>query len=185
MKKLSVLLILSASAVAANAQTIGKWYGEASYQMQSLEDTSSDGLGKFKVNSLSLTVGNVVANNFAVEGFYTLPSSSATNDYTAPATLTLKSKGGYGIALRPFINVTDKVELFARVGRMHGKSNFNGIENNGDAFDTTEKNTNNFYGFGAAYKLSTQVSVVADYKKVTGVEGAKVSLTGIGVRYNF
>ena len=88
MKKLSVLLILSASAVAANAQTIGKWYGEASYQMQSLEDTSSDGLGKFKVNSLSLTVGNVVANNFAVEGFYTLPSSSATNDYTAPATLT-------------------------------------------------------------------------------------------------
>ena len=68
---------------------------------------------------------------------------------------------------------------------MPGKSNFNGIDNNGDAFDTTEKNTNNFYGFGAAYKLSTQVSVVADYKKVTGVEGAKVSLTGIGVRYNF
>jgi hypothetical protein len=185
MKKLSVLLLLSAGAFAANAQSLGNWYGEATFQMQTLEDTSSDELGKFKNNSLNLTVGKIITNNIAVEGFYNLPSTTQDKDYGANGTLSVKSKGGYGFAVRPFVNVTNEIELFARVGRGHGKMNFTGIDSNGDPFDTTEKNSNNFYGFGAAYKLSTKVSVVADYKKITGTEGSKVSLTGIGLRYNF
>lgn len=153
--------------------------------MQTLEDTSDQQLGKFKTNSLSLTVGKVVANNIAVEGFYNLPSTTDSRDYGANGTLSVKSKGGYGFAVRPFVNVTNEIELFARVGRAHGKSAFSGIDSNGDAFSDSEKNTNNFYGFGAAYKLSPKVSVVADYKKITGTEDSKVSLTGVGVRYNF
>lgn len=184
MKKLIALAVAVACTSPVFAQSVGQWYGEASYQMTTLTDKSSDDLGKFKTNGISLGLGNVVMNNVAIEGFYNLSSSTATNTYTGPATIGIKQKAGYGIALRPFINVTNDIELFGRIGRAHGESEF-AYKDATTTDSGTNKQTNNFYGVGVAYKVSKEISVVADYKKLSGVTDASVSVTSFGLRYNF
>lgn len=184
MKKIIALAVAAACSSSVFAQSVGQWYGEAAYQMTTLTDKSSDDLGKFKTNGIGFGVGNVVMNNVAVEGFYNLPSSTATNTYDGPATLEMKQKARYGFAVRPFIKVTNDVELFGRVGRSFGKSEW-AFKDASTTDGGTEKANNNFYGFGIAYKLSNVASFVADYKKLSGVTDASVSMTSVGVRYNF
>lgn len=184
MKKLIALAVAAACSSTVFAQSVGQWYGEANYQMQTMTDTSSQDLGKFKTSSISLGLGNVVVSNLAIEGFYNLPSTTATNNYGPGESIDVKFKSGYGVAVRPFVNITNDVELYGRLGRVHGESENVGKDNGSVETDTT-KITKSFYGAGIAYKISKDVSAVADYKKVTGISGAKVSMTSIGVRYNF
>ena len=186
MKKIIALAVVAAAcSTTAMAQSVGQWYGEASYQMTTFTDTSSNDWGKFTTNGISLGLGNVVMSNVAVEGFYNLPSSTATNTYSGPATLEIKQKATYGFAVRPFINVTDDIELFGRIGRTFGKSEWA----HKDATSTdggTDNIASNFYGLGVAYKISKKVSVIADYKKLTGgITDTSISTTSVGVRYNF
>lgn len=184
MKNFAILIIASVAAMAASAQTVGQWYGEASYQMQTLTDKSDDQLGKFKTNNISLGVGRVMMNNLAVEGFYQLPSSTATNTYPGPATIDLKFASGYGFALKPFVNLGNQFELFGRLGRIHGESDYTAKDAKGTETGTN-KITKNFYGVGVVYKVTPTISVVADYKKVTGISDSSVSMNSIGLRYNF
>lgn len=185
MKKIIALAVVAAAcSTTAMAQSVGQWYGEASYQMTTFTDTSSNDWGKFTTNGISLGLGNVVMSNVAVEGFYNLPSSTATNTYSGPATLEIKQKATYGFAVRPFINVTDDIELFGRIGRTFGKTEwaYKGATTDGG----TDNIASNFYGLGVAYKISKKVSVIADYKKLTGgITDTSISTTSVGVRYNF
>jgi len=184
MKNIIALAVAVACSSPVFAQSVGQWYGEASYQMTTVTDKSEDDLGKFKTNGISLGLGNVVMNNVAVEGFYNLPSSTASNTYDGPSTIEIKQKATYGFAVRPFISVTNDIELFARVGRVFGKSEW-AYKDASSTDGGTGKIANNFYGLGVAYKASKEVSVVADYKKQTGVSGESVSSTSVGIRYNF
>ena len=184
MKKIIALAVVAAAcSTTAMAQSVGQWYGEASYQMTTLTDTSGD-LGKFKTNGISLGLGNVVMSNVAVEGFYNLPSSTATNTRSGTATIEIKQKATYGFAVRPFINVTDDIELFGRIGRTFGQNEW-AYKDATSTDGGTDNIASNFYGLGVAYKISKEVSVVADYKKLTGISNPSVSATSVGVRYNF
>ena len=165
------------------AQNVGDFYGEVAYTSFSAGDVSSDNLGTFKPSSVSIGVGNVVAENLAVEGYIIQGASSDTRTING-FDLDLAIKTSYGFAIRPFINVTDDLELFGRLGVMRLK--VRGTASAAGVFaSATGTQTRSMYGLGAAYKLSDKVKLTADYKKLSTKDDLKVSLVSIGLRYAF
>jgi opacity protein-like surface antigen len=169
------------------AQNVGDFYGEVAYTSFSFsaEDVSSDNLGTFKPSSVSIGVGNVVAENLAVEGYIIQGASSDTRTINgSDVDFALAIKTSYGFAIRPFINVTDDLELFGRLGVMRLK--VRGTASAAGVFaSATGTQTRSMYGLGAAYKLSDKVKLTADYKKLSTKDDVKVSLVSIGLRYAF
>ena len=184
MKKVIVLAVIIACSSYVFAQSVGQWQGEVSYVRQTITDTSTNNLGKFSINGLNLGVSNVVMDNLAVEGFVNLPSSTATNSYAGPATVSIKTKTGYGLSVRPFVKITNELELFGRIGRAKNKTEFSSTSPSGNESDSTNT-VKNFYGLGVGYSVTKEVTLVTDYKKIIGIDGAKVTNMGFGVRYNF
>jgi len=165
------------------AQNVGDFYGEVAYTSSSAEDVSSVNLGTFKPSAVSIGVGNVVAENFAVEGYILQGASSDTRTISG-IDVDLAIKTSYGFAIRPFINVTDDLELFGRLGVMRVKSRAT-VSASGASLSETSTQTHSMYGLGVAYKLSDKVKLTADYKKLSTEDDVKVSLVSIGLRYAF
>ena len=144
---------------------------------------SSSTLGTFKPSAVSIGVGNVVAENLAVEGYIIQGASSDTRTISG-IDVDLAIKTSYGFAIRPFINVTDDLELFGRLGVMRVKSRAT-VSASGVSSSATGNETHSMYGLGAAYKLSDKVKLIADYKKLSTKDDVKVSLVSIGLRHAF
>ena len=183
MKKCLLLISSVLLTFGANAQNVGDFYGEVAYTSSSAEDVSSDNFGTFKPSSVSIGVGNVVAENLAVEGYIIQGASSDTRTISG-IDVNLAIKTSYGFAIRPFINVTDDLELFGRLGVMRVKSRATASAS-GVSSSATEIQTHSMYGLGAAYKLSDKVKLTADYKKFSTEDDFKISLVSIGLRYAF
>ena len=136
-------------------------------------------MGTFKLNDVNLNLGMVVVDNLAVEGFYNLASTSEFKIVNG-GNLTVKSGAGYGFGIRPFVNLTNDIELFGRIALSRAKQEYATAAESGSTTETAK-----IYGVGVAYKISKELSLVADYKKIKGITDSNVSTTGLGVRYNF
>ena len=185
MKKIAIVAAVAAlCSFGASAQNVGSFYGEAAYSTVTLKDMSSDNLGTFKPTAARLTVGNVLVNNLAVEGFILQGLSSDSANFGS-ANIDIALKTSYGVALRPFINLTDSVELYGRLGSVRtkgeGTASFNGqvIES------STTTSTRTLYGIGLAYKLTNNAKLVADYTKLSTKDETKSSVVSVGVRFGF
>ena len=73
MKKIIALAVVAAAcSTTAMAQSVGNIYGDVAYGMVTLKDTSAENnSGTFKTTAGRFTLGTVVTNNVAVEGFIT------------------------------------------------------------------------------------------------------------------
>lgn len=183
MKKLALLAAIAALSFNAAAQNVGSFYGEAAYSSITAKDVSSDNIGTFKPSAARLTVGNVLFNNVAVEGFVMqgLSSDSVTVD---GANVDLALKTSYGVAIRPFVNLTDSVELYGRLGTIRAKSKAT-VSYNGQSESDTSSATHTLYGAGLAYKLTDAAKLVVDYTKLSTKNDVKSSLISVGVRFAF
>jgi hypothetical protein len=179
MKKIIALAAIAAAcSTSAFAQSVGQFYGEAMYDSIKVKDTSEYELGSAKLKAVRLNVGKVIVDNLAVEGTFMMGTGS--DSFSNESDINIKVKNAYGIALRPFINITPDLELFGRIGKLRTKTEFQMTGDSG-----SDSITNSFYGVGLAYKATKEVSVVLDFVKQPAKDDGKVSLMGVGVRYNF
>lgn len=182
MKKI-ITLAVAAFSTAAMAQSTGNLYGEAAYAMVTTKDTSSVNLGSFDLTAARLTLGTVVTNNLAVEGFLSQGLSSDSKVISG-VNVDIKAKTGYGFAVRPFVNLTNQIELFGRIGSIRNEVEAT-VSANGRSLSTSDKTTNTIYGAGVAYKFDKNMTAVVDYTKLSNKNDTKTSMVAIGVRFNF
>lgn len=179
MKKIIALAVIAATcSTSVLAQSTGQIYGEAMYDVISVKDTSGDEMGTAKPKVLRLNVGSVVMDNLAIEG--SLMVGAGSGSFSDASDVSTKVKNGYGIALRPFVNVTNDLEVFGRVGKTRAKTEWQAGNDSG-----SDSSTDTVYGLGLAYKVTKDVRAVVDYSKSPEKDGSKVSRMGVGVRFNF
>ena len=187
MKKTLVLAIAAAACSTVFAQSTGHVYGEAAYSAITVKDVSKDNLGTFRPTGARLTLGTVVTDNVAVEGFVLQGLSSSSNAIrvnNVSGSLDVKLKTSYGVAVRPFVHLSKDVELFGRVGAVRVE-NEGTITANGRSGSESSKSTNTLYGVGVAYKINDAFRLTADYTKLSTKDDAESSLVSVGLRYNF
>ena len=185
MKKLIVMtLVAAACSTTVFAQSANNLYGEVAYSMVNAKDTSTtDNLGTFKTSVARFTLGSVVANNVAVEGFIAQGLASDSKVING-LNVELKNKTAYGIAVRPFFQATQDIEVFGRLGTMRSESESTVSAGNFSQSNSGKK-TNMLYGVGAAYKINKDMSATLDYTKLSKKDDLDTSLLSVGIRFNF
>jgi len=183
MKKIAIATAVLACYLNAAAQNSDGFYYEAAYSNISIKDASSDNLGTWKPSAIRMTFGGVMVDNIALEGFVVQGLQSDTLKVYG-SNLDVSVKTSYGIALRPFVNLSNNVELYGRLGtirlKSEGLATYNGI-----ATSTSAQNTHSLYGVGLGYKLKDNLKFVADYTKLSTFEETKSSLISVGVRFGY
>ena len=186
MKKSFALVALTAAiaSTGAFAQNVGGLYGEVAYSEVKVKDTSAtDNVGSFTPTAARMTLGKVVADNVAVEGFVVQGMSSDAH-LVSNVTVDIKLKTSYGLAIRPFVKLNDDLEVFARLGtaRMKGKVT---ASNGNVSLSEDAATTHTLYGIGVAYTLNKEWKAVVDYTKLSEKSDMKGTVVAVGVRYSF
>lgn len=183
MKKLITLAVVAAAfSTSTFAQSVGNLYGDVSYGLVNIKDTSAeDNGGTFKTSAGRFSLGSVVTNNVAVEGFIT-QGLTGDSKLIYGAIVDVKNKTSYGIAVRPFIQATQDIEVFGRLGtvrsEVEGTARANGVS-------VSSKTTNILSGVGVAYKINKDVSAVIDYTRLSNKDDTSISMVNVGARFNF
>lgn len=182
MKKVA-LVAFALWSFGASAQNASSFYGEAAYSTLTAKDISSDNIGTVKPTGARLTLGKVLINNLAVEGFL-LQGLSSDSINVSGATVDVALKTSYGVALRPFVNLTDSFELYGRLGAVNARSEST-ASSRGLSVSESDSTTRTLYGAGLAYKLTDTVKLVADYTRLSTADETKASIISVGVRFGF
>jgi len=186
MKKISIAVTCFLGAICSTAFAENNdWYAEAAYGVSNVTDLSYD--LKYTPGFARLTVGKVVAENWAIEGLLTQGVTSSTIAYSSYTNIKTKTNTGYGFAVRPFMKVTDNLELYGRVGWMQNNLNSKILyASNGATYSSTDFSWSQYLGsVGVAYKINQNFSATLDYTSFSKRGDATVTQTAIGVRYNF
>lgn len=175
------LCTICTSAFAENTD----WYTEAAYGVANID--SSKTTLNYTPSIVRITVGKVVADNWAIEGLLTQGVTSSTTAYSSSINVQLQSNTGYGFAVRPFMKVTDDLELYGRVGWMQNNINAKVITaSSGATSSSIDYSWSQYLGsVGIAYKINQNFSATLDYTTFTRRDEITVTQTAIGVRYNF
>jgi len=185
MKKLIALAVIAtACSTNAMAQRTGNAYFEAAYAMVTGKDTSTENWGSFKPTLGRFILGAVVADNVAVEVLVTQGLYGDSKVIRGVGELDVKVKTGYGVAVRPFVNLSNEIELFGRVGAIRNELEETlsaGVRSG----TSSSKITNNLYGVGVAYKFNKSMTAAIDYTKLSNKEEVETSMVAIGLRFNF
>jgi hypothetical protein len=154
-------------------------YGEVAYGALTVKDTSSYNFGTWKPSVARFTLGKVVADNIAVEGFVVQGLAKSSLTYSN-VNIELAVQTSYGLGLRPFYKVNEDFEVFGRVGKYVNKAKVT-------ASGTTDSNTyyHTLYSVGTAYKINNSLNAILDYTKLNNKGDANSSLMAVGLRYNF
>jgi hypothetical protein len=175
MKKITMATALLAFSLNAAAQNADGFYSEAAYSSITIRDLSSNSVGAVKPSVARFTFGGVMVDNLALEGFVAQSlKSDSVNAFGLNNTVSVKAY--YGIALRPFINLSDKFELYGRLGSAHV---------NYESYYGKFGNTHSLYGIGLGYKLKNNLKIVADYTQLSTYDESRSSLVSIGVRLGY
>ena len=185
-KRMKVIVFASAMlacSLNAIAQKASGFYSEVAYSNFSIKDVSPDNSGTLKPSVVRLTFGGLMVDNFALEGFLlqNLQSDSLRED---GIDIDFSVKTSYGIALRPFVILSDKIELYGRLGNVRLKSE--GVASyNGKSSLSSASNTHTLLGAGLGYKLNNNLKLVADYTRLSTVYQTKSSMITVGMRLGF
>ena len=187
MKKTAVALafasaVITAAPLAVSAQTVGQFYGEAGYSKLSV-DVDIPGAPEFKPDALKLSLGYVPVPNLAVEGVFAtgLSGSSKTID---GVTVEVDLEETFGVYLRPFVDLNDKVQIYGRLGFISAKAKASASVP-GLSVSATDRDEDFSYGIGAAFSLTKTMALTVDYNQFFDKDGVDVSGYGIGLRFNF
>ena len=189
MKKLLAFVALTALTLTtgAIAQNVGTFYGEVGYSEMTVEDNSTNSLGSFSPTAARITLGKVVANNLAIEGLVVQGLSSSSHTLLGAFNVDLKLKTSYGLAIRPFMNLNEDLEVYGRLGSIRVKSKLTATRISNGAWESVDQSvTRTFYGVGAAYKLNNDWKIFTDYNKLQNKDDfMDATFFTVGARYNF
>jgi opacity protein-like surface antigen len=175
-------VVIAATPLAVSAQTVGQFYGEAGYSKLNV-DIDIPGAPKFKPDALRLSIGYVPAPNLAVEGLFATGLSGSSKNIDG-VNVKVDLKESFGIYLRPFVDLNDTVQLYARLGFISAKAKASASAP-GITVSATDRDEDFSYGIGAAFNVSKTVALTVDYTQFFDKDGVDVSGYGVGLRFNF
>ena len=171
MKRIAMCLLagsalLSQGAFAQNAY-LGAAIGSTSYSEDGFDETD-DG---FKLNA-----GIRINENFAIEGNYIDFGRPEGPFYGIDSSVRVD---GFGLSALGIMPISDEFELFGKVGLFGWNADIKV-----GPFSSTDDGTDVIYGFGAAYRLSDQLSLRAEWEFVD-LEGGDLDMLSIGAQLDF
>lgn len=153
---------------AAQAQGL---YGEIAYQ-------SLDFDTKTNPAAVRLIGGYEITPHIAVEGMLGL-SAKKGKETVDGIPVSLKVKELWGVYAKPKFKVGESLELFARLGYAGAKAKATATAF-GYSASATVKDDDFSYGVGMSYAITPQMSITADYLKISDVDGFAI---GLGWRF--
>ncbi len=175
-------VVIAATPLTVSAQTVGQFYGEAGYSKLNV-DIDIPGVPEFKPDALKLSLGYVPVKNFAVEGLFATGLSGSSKNIDG-VNVKADLEESFGIYLRPFVDLNDTVQLYARLGFISAKAKVSASVP-GFSASVTDRDEDFSYGIGAAFNLSKSMALTVDYNQFYDKDGVDVSGYGIGLRFNF
>ena len=94
--------------------------------------------------------------------------------------INLKVNNALGLYLRPYVNLSESVELFARAGVFRGS-----LTASAGSFAVSATGADFSYGVGIALKPSQDVAITLDYTSFYNKDGIVINGATAGVRYSF
>lgn len=171
MQKIIRLAALAAAFVAIGAQA--QVYVEGSYIPTKI--TVDDVDGAFKPHLFAGTVGYGVHPHLAIEGMLGLGTKKSTNDG-----VEMKYKSIYGVFLKPRYQLSDAVEVFARLG--YAKTKLQATDSVGTGSDSSSSVA---WGLGANYAIDKDLYLTGGYNQLYKKDGFKNTGFNIGLGYKF
>ncbi|MBZ8142680.1 hypothetical protein CLD22_22635 [Rubrivivax gelatinosus] len=177
MKKIAMIAAVVLTCGAAQAQTnASPIYGEISYLMMSADAPSA----AFDLAAVRGFLGYEVHPNIALEAMFAI---GVADDRVGPAFdyVRLKLENSYGLYIKPKVNVTEKLELFARVG--YAESKFKATRRGYGS--STDSDGDVSFGVGLKYTFAKNTYGAVDYMRYYDKDDLKVNGVTLGIGYQF
>jgi hypothetical protein len=169
-------LVLVATAGVASSQTAAKdFYVEGGLTPMKISDDEVS----FTPVAARLTLGKNINANLAVEGVYVFTASK--DSVTVSNTNVDIAVSGYGIYLKPKMEVTKGTEVFGRVGYTSAKL----TASLGNVSATSDNVNSLSYGVGLQTEINKDWYAQADYMMFSKKDGVTAKGFGISAGYRF
>lgn len=181
MKSTHVVATLALFAcMSASAQT----YMEVDY-IQSKIKSSYPSIGNLETNPdmVGVLVGTDLSPYFAVEGLLATglsKSDTTKNGATQTTPVDTKINNYYGIFAKPKMKLSESIDVFARLGYVHGSSTGSAA---GNSIDTSTGNWT--YGLGLSYSLTPKLYLTGAIQQTKTKNNVDSSATTVGLGYRF
>ena len=172
-----ILCALSLPAFAVNAQQVAKVYGSLGYT--SLNFKGGDGVPDFKNGALEFALGARHPENVAIELVF---GGGVKDDKKTVegSRVQFETKHYYGIYLKPYVMMSDRIELYGKLGYIKGKATLRGPGGSVTASDGDFS-----YGIGAAFHVEKDAAITLDYTRISDDKDGKIDGVGVAIRFNF
>lgn len=171
-------------ALAVGTSVSAQTYVEVDYTQIKIK-SSYPSIGNLETNPdlIGVLAGAELTQNLAVEGLLAtgLSSSDTTkNGATQVTPVNTKINNYYGVFAKPKIKVAEGVELFARLGYVHGSSTGSAA---GNSIDTSSGNW--AYGVGITYSLTPKLYLTGSLQQTATKNNVDSTSTTVGLGYRF
>ncbi|MBK1685997.1 porin family protein [Rubrivivax gelatinosus] len=177
MKKIAMIAAAVLACGAAQAQTVASpIYGEIGYSLLNADVVGTD----FDLGAVRGILGYEVHPNVALEAMFAL----GTSDDSVRAgsdTVKLKLEHSYGFYVKPKVDVSEGLELFARVGFAESKLKATLV----GEFSNSDSDNDVSFGVGMKYAFSKNMYGVVDYMRYYNKDDVKVDGFTFGLGYKF
>ena len=167
-------IIILASLLLSMISTVNaeeKSYAEIGFGSLAVEDSG----WRFVPKIGRLIVGTKVMDGLAIEGMAAVGFVDSS-----VGGITLKVNNAVGLYARPFVNVGDSVELYARLGYFKGSMTISGAGGS-----ISDSGSGVSYGGGIAFKITPTTAATIDYMSYYDKDGMQIYGATVGARYAF
>lgn len=170
----------------AQAEEVRDVYGGIFYSQTIAKDKSSRNLGTYKPTTLGIGLSVVAIPNLAVDGYVFTGVNDSSNSLAPTSTMSVSAKDGYGFNLRPYLPLSSKWSVYAKLGRQYGTQETT-VTRGPIQTVTSADYARTIYGLGTSYNINDRWGVGVDYTKAKRVpsETTSTALMSIGLRYKF
>ena len=136
--------------------------------------------------AIRLVFGKELGENLAIEGMYASGiNSSDKTTIISTFSSNIKLTSMYGVYLKPKYNISENMNVFARIGFV--QSTINGSIYDGTSLyssDSASASTTS-YGVGTSYKLNDKFNLNLDYMSYYNKNSIDINAVTLGVGYKF
>ncbi len=182
MKNIARVAVTTALALVGATAAQAQFYVEGTYASTTMK--IDDGI-KFKPAALIGVLGYSLNPNLAVEGTLGIGAKSGSTTVQDVETgenfsARAKYKNSLGIYIKPRVQVTTELELFARLGYTKSKVELS----NGNVSESFSEGSTS-WGFGGNYAIDKNLYLTASYMNFYKKDGVKIDGFNLGVGYKF
>ena len=164
------------------------YYAELGYASINYSYTYSSDYS-FKWNNgaaIRLVFGKELGKNLAIEGMYASGiNSSDKTTLISTYNSQIKLTSMYGVYLKPKYNISENINVFARIGFAQSTIDGNTYDGTSLASSGNATASATSYGVGTSYKLNDKFNLNLDYMSYYNKNSIDINAVTLGVGYKF